>query len=228
MAVTFGWRSRFNLGRETRQGCDFTACPARIVRDYRACLTVNSLCLRRSTTSRCSSDSFVLVPARLTSGWYLSPGAVPGCAVPGCAVPGLARVPGFDSVLGHPEDNMRSIPLLTLALLRTAAKADTFNITFNRVANIQLGDIPRPQIFSTGTIATDGIFSATAVPEPSTWVLLAIGLGLVLVTGRNTLRCLRHVIEYVRIGNRNRRRGRSAQSAQPSQAANRAASGSAG
>jgi hypothetical protein len=124
---------------------------------------------------------------------------------------------------------MRSILLLTLALLGTAANAETFNITFDRVANIQLlGDIPRPQIFFTGTIATDGIFSVTAVPEPSAGVLLAIGLGLVLLTRRNTLRCLRHVIEYARTGNRNRRRGRSAQSAQPSQAANRAASGSAG
>jgi hypothetical protein len=53
---------------------------------------------------------------------------------------------------------MRSLQLLILALLATAANADTiFNITFNRVVTFDgFGDLFPHQLFFSGTIVTDG------------------------------------------------------------------------
>jgi hypothetical protein len=52
---------------------------------------------------------------------------------------------------------MRSVQLLILALLATAANADTvFGITFRAIATVQFDGTPFPTIFFTGTIVTDG------------------------------------------------------------------------
>jgi hypothetical protein len=63
---------------------------------------------------------------------------------------------------------------------------------------------PGSYFFDTGVVDEWGTLTITAVPEPSTVVLLTTGLGLVLLMRRNTLRCLRHLKECGPRGRHNR------------------------
>jgi hypothetical protein len=63
---------------------------------------------------------------------------------------------------------MRTAQLLTLALLATAANASTLDITFNRVATIELQNgMSFPQIFFTGVIVTDGTCTNCSIVQNS-------------------------------------------------------------
>ena len=55
--------------------------------------------------------------------------------------------------MGLRRGEMRLLQLLMLALLATAASADTFNITFDPYIDLLLyGNVPREPIFATGYI----------------------------------------------------------------------------
>src|SRR5262249_49568121 len=61
---------------------------------------------------------------------------------------------------------MRTLQLLTLALLATVANADTFNLTFNPILTFRLFDeIPVEHIFSAGRIVTDGTCTDCSISQ---------------------------------------------------------------
>ncbi len=79
---------------------------------------------------------------------------------------------------------MRCFPLLTMALLATAANADTFDITFNPVATIKLIDgTSYPPIFSTGTIVTDGTCTNCSIDQVNDTDITHAGIDTIDVPG---------------------------------------------